>query len=205
MNIGVGKAYVVNPIDEAARLKKALNAQKQEYEKLFESIDEKEGDIFFWYIALLEDETLLSKLLGFVNKGDSAESAINKAFDEIITDFKSNKNKLIQSRAEDLYDIKHSLLKKLASEKRLDFSSVPGGAVLVTKRITPSAVCSFNSNKISAIVTATGSPLSHTAILAKARGIPIVLSPKNFDEIENGDILIVNSDTKTVIIDKYKN
>ncbi|MBQ7740823.1 MAG: hypothetical protein IJT65_06295 [Eubacterium sp.] len=202
MNIGVGRAYVVKSLSEASRLKAALEAQKEEYTRLFESIKENEGKIFFWYIALLEDETLLSKLLGCINRGYSAESAVIRTFDGIIQDFKSNENTVIRERTEDLHDIKDALIKRLSKEKRIDFSAVPKGSVLVTKSITPSAVCNLKKDKISAIVTNSGSLSSHTAILAKARGIPIVTAAKNFNEIQTGDILIVNTERKTVIIEK---
>lgn len=204
MNIGVGRAFVVNSVSELSRLKKSIALLKAEYEKnsYEKSIDDK--DVFVWYSAVLDDIILSSKLLKYINEGKNAETAVSKAFDELICDFSKNESELIRSRAEDLADIRDDLIRLLLKEKKLDFSSAPKGSVLVLKSLTPSSVFKISKSNISAVVTCTGSSISHAAILARARGIPVVFAANNFSEIENGDVLIVNSDDKTVIIDKYK-
>ena len=75
----------------------------------------------------------------------------------------------------------------------MDISSVPKGSVLIAKDFTPSMTSQINRENVSAIITEVGGVTSHSAILARAMGIPAVLSVVNaVEKISDGDMIIAD-------------
>lgn len=59
------------------------------------------------------------------------------------------------------------------------FHPYRSGSVLIAKDFTPSMTSQINRENVSAIITEVGGVTSHSAILARAMGIPAVLSVVN--------------------------
>lgn len=85
------------------------------------------------------------------------------------------------------------MLRILLGEEAVDISAVPKNSVLIAKDFTPSMTSQINKDNVSAIVTEVGGVTSHSAILARAMGIPAVLSVVGaVDSIADGEQLIVD-------------
>ena len=76
---------------------------------------------------------------------------------------------------------------------------LPYDAVLVGKTISPSTLFELRANRVAGIVTESGSPLSHTAIVARSLGLPAVMGIHDLSDIAPGEILIVNGTRGMVI------
>ena len=63
------------------------------------------------------------------------------------------------------------MLRLLAGEAD---AALPAGAILIGEDLPPSRFLAIDWSKGGAIVLERGSPLSHVAILARARGVPMV-------------------------------
>ncbi len=110
-------------------------------------------------------------------------------------------DELTQQRASDVKDIKDSLLRILLGVNSVDISKVAKGSVLIAKDFTPSMTGQINKENVSAILTEVGGITSHSAILARAMGIPAVLSiNKVCEEIKNGDLVAVDGFKGKVIV-----
>ena len=70
--------------------------------------------------------------------------------------------------------------------------------VLVAEDLSPADTSTLDLNKTLAIVTSQGGPTSHTAILARARGIVAVVSAAGADDLKNGETVIVNAAESTI-------
>lgn len=170
-------------IDETKRLAQALK----------DSAGEKEAEILEGHIVMLSDPFMLSQMQENIDNGSVAEQAVDTVCSMFIDMFSSVDDELTNQRASDVKDIKNSLLKNLLGIKTTDISAVPKGTVLVAKDLTPSMTSKINKSNVSAIITEVGGVTSHSAILARAMGIPAVLSVINATQIiKNGENVVVD-------------
>ncbi|MBC8079078.1 MAG: phosphoenolpyruvate--protein phosphotransferase [Gorillibacterium sp.] len=181
--------------------KTELEAIRQDIREL---IGEDESHIFNAHLAILEDPTFLNEvreIMQLQNKG--AELAVKDAIDKFSNMFDLLDDEYMKERAEDIKDVGNRVLKHLLGEEP-DMVSAPIETpyILVAKEITPSAFIQLNSNDVLGVVTLLGGKTSHTSIMARAMGIPMVigLEGKLQRPILTGDILIVDGDSGQVLV-----
>lgn len=73
--------------------------------------------------------------------------------------------------------------------------------VLVAHDLAPALTATLDPRRVVAIVTAAGGPTSHTAILARARGIPAVVAAPGLADVADGTLLLVDGAAGTVLPD----
>jgi phosphotransferase system enzyme I (PtsI) len=96
------------------------------------------------------------------------------------------------------------MLHNLRSKSSTSLPSLPYDAVLVGKTISPSTLFELRASRVAGIVTETGSPLSHTAIVARSLELPAVMGVPDLSCITSGDQLIVNGTRGMVICNPDK-
>lgn len=207
---GIGRAVVIRDCnldyksvkyagsqEEKAKLSSAVEAfveeTKQLAENLKKSAGEKEAEILEGHLVMLQDPFMLSQMEENIDGGATAEASVDTVCKMFIDMFSNVDDELTRQRASDIKDIKDSLLRILLGEKAVDISAVPRDSVLIAKDFTPSMTSQINKENVSAIVTEVGGVTSHSAILARAMGIPAVLSVVGaVDSITDGEQLIVD-------------
>ena len=220
---GIGKAVIIKEIsndfskisfkgadEEKARLHRAVEEFVAETKKLEaalrQSAGEQEAKILEGHIIMLKDPFMLSQMEESISNGSVAEKAVDAVCSMFIDMFSSVEDELTRQRASDVRDIRDSLIKKLLGIKGVDISQVPENSVLIAKDLTPSMTSRINRDNVSAIITEVGGVTSHSAILARAMGIPAVLSLVNATElIENGQTVAADGFKGKVIIDPTDN
>lgn len=210
---GIGKAVVISDAkldynhikfttaeNEKDRLQKAVDKFIKETRQLVEEVKksagDKEAEILEGHIVMLSDPFMLSQMQDNIDSGSVAEKAVDTVCSMFIDMFSGVDDELTQQRASDVKDIKDSLLSILLGVNTVDISKVAKGSVLIAKDFTPSMTGQINKDNVSAILTEVGGITSHSAILARAMGIPAVLS---IDDVCN---LVKNGDT--VAVDGFK-
>lgn len=214
---GIGRAVIIGDIStdysnvkytdaesEKARLQNAVDSFISETKKLAseikEAVGEKEAEILEGHIVMLSDPFMISQMQENIDSGSVAEKAVDTVCNMFIDMFSSVDDELTNQRASDVKDIRDSLLKALLGVKSIDISSVPENSVLVAKDFTPSMTSKINKNNVSAIITEVGGVTSHSAILARAMGIPAVLSVVNATEIIKDGMQIIADGFKGKVI-----
>lgn len=219
---GIGKAVVIKDINldyssvkytDAADQKKRLHSAADEFSKetkalideLKKNAGKKEAEILEGHLAMLGDPFMLSQMEEAIDNGSVAESAVDAVCTMFIDMFSGVDDELTRQRASDVKDIRDNLLRILLGIKNVDISAVPKNSVLIAKDFTPSMTSQINKENVSAIITEVGGITSHSAILARAMGIPAVLSVFNAVEIiSDGDILIADGFKGKVFTDPTK-
>lgn len=207
---GIGNAVIIKDINldysavkysgaenEKARLHKAaedfIEETKALAEDLKKSAGEKEAEILEGHLMMLQDPFMLSQMDDNIDAGAVAEGAVDTVCTMFIDMFSGVDDELTRQRASDVKDIKDSLLRILLGAVSIDISAVPKGSVLIAKDFTPSMTSQINKDNVSAIITEVGGVTSHSAILARAMGIPAVLSVMDATAIINdGEMLIAD-------------
>lgn len=210
---GIGKAILIKNVNtdysgveyagaesEKARLHKAIDEFIDETKRLADSIEKtatkKEAEILFGHIAMLSDPFMIAQMEDNITNGLVAENAVDTVCQVFIDMFSGVDDELTRQRASDVKDVRDSLLKLLLGVKSVDISSVPKDSVLIAQDFTPSMTSRINKENVSAIITEVGSITSHSAILARAMGIPAVMSVL--------DATNKISDNETIICDGFK-
>lgn len=160
------------------------------------------ADIFEAQLAILLDPKLFGEVETLIlSQRFTAEHAVTIVMGKHINIFRQMKSAYIAEKVNDILDIEKRLLRHLLGTKKETFSHLTSPVVLMTKNLTPSETASLDKQFILAIVTETGGPGGHTAILAAALEIPCVVGAAGSQaDAHGGDKVIVDGNSGTVIV-----
>jgi len=155
---------------------------------------ENEAAIFDAHIALLHDPTLRETVRALcTTKKLTVETALSDAIDVLSAAFARLNNPYFRERAADLRDVGNRLMEALTKDERPESLCFPDGTVLVAGELMPSVIAQLDEKAIRAVVVEQGGQTAHSTILARARGIPLLIHvPDATTTIHTGDQLIVD-------------
>ena len=131
---------------------------------------DEEGIVAF-QIALLEDEELTNPAYAAIDAGDAADAAWLAAMDLQIEDYQTSDSEYFRARAADLRDLCERVLGQLAGKSVED---IPQGAIVVADDLAPSRFLATDWSNGGLVLHRAGAT-SHVAILARARGVPMLV------------------------------
>ncbi|KAB8288351.1 phosphoenolpyruvate--protein phosphotransferase [Bifidobacterium ramosum] len=146
------------------------------------------------------DPSLAEGINTFIKQGKTAERAVFDGFAGIEAMFKAIGGYQAE-RAADLHDVGQRVIADLLGVPApgVPYSETP--FVLVAEDLSPADTAALDMDKTLAIVTSQGGPTSHTAILARARGIVAVVSAAEAADLKDGEQVIVNAAAGTITTD----
>ena len=201
----VEEAYIRQAETEqaAAAYENARLTAKAELEAIVHRLEQRNDDkskIFSAHINILFDVAIEEDILELIQEElYSAEWAIKKTYDKYIRIIKKGRDKTIGERADDLKDVCTRLLRCMEGQPETNLSMFDKPIILVARDLMPSDTANLDRNSVLAILTETGGPTSHSAIIAKSYGIPAILAVSGlFEQIHSGDLLAVDACTGTV-------
>jgi len=165
------------------------------------------------HLLVLQDRLFVDRIIEKIETDwINAEWAIQQVSDDLFQAYDRLNDDYLRERRGDLDDIVRRLLHNLQSKPLPSFKKLPYDAILVGKLVPPSTLFELRSQRIVGLATETGSPLSHTAIMARSLEIPAIVGAAELAEVASGDLLIVDGERGVVIwspsdetIARYKN
>ncbi|OEC33636.1 phosphocarrier protein FPr [Pseudomonas cuatrocienegasensis] len=159
---------------ERARLDDALAQIEADIQRLVEASDEASvRDIFVTHQAMLRDPALREDVDARLAQDLSAEAAWNAEIEAAAQQQEALHDALLAERAADLRDIGRRVLARLCGVEAPREPDEP--YILVMDEVAPSDVASLNRQRVAGILTARGGATAHSAIIARALGIPAVV------------------------------
>ncbi len=159
---------------ERARLDQALTQIEADIQRLIDASDEASvRDIFVTHQAMLRDPALREDVDARLAQGLSAEAAWNAEIEAAAQQQEALHDALLAERAADLRDIGRRVLARLCGVEAPREPDEP--YILVMDEVAPSDVASLNRQRVAGILTARGGATAHSAIIARALGIPAVV------------------------------
>jgi phosphoenolpyruvate-protein phosphotransferase (PTS system enzyme I) len=194
------RTAVGDPAQEAAALQAAIEAATAEIAALIETVQGEVADILEFQVAMLEDDALAEGAYDAISAGIAADHAWRSALDAEISGYRSAEDEYFRARAADLADIRDRVLARLSGVETA--AKITGDSIVAGDDISPTTFLAADWTRGGAIALAAGSPSSHVAMLARARGAPMVvgLGPLSW----NGrppSLALVDGDAGTVIFD----
>ena len=165
---------VGSPNDEKARLELAIVQARGELSALIAANDAMGADILEFQLELLDDATLASTAFGAIARGSGAGAAWRAALDEQIAAYESGDDDYFRARAGDLADLRDRVIATLTGTKDATREDLPDGAILLADDLTPSRFLAMNWHRLGGAALTGGSRASHVAMLARARGVPLL-------------------------------
>ena len=161
-----------------------------------DQIGEPNAQIFNIHMMMLDDEDYCDSITGMITDGHvNAEYAVEQTSEVFAKMLESMDNEYMRARSADIRDVCQRLISNLSGVPR-DFGDIPENAVVCADDITPTEAALLEQRNIAAFVTAFGSPISHTAILAHSMDIPAVIGT-------GSDLLARAKDGDEVIVDGF--
>jgi phosphoenolpyruvate-protein phosphotransferase (PTS system enzyme I) len=221
--IAIGKAYLkfqdnivvaekfssADPNTEISRFVSALTTEIEDLNSFIDKYtrNEKDKELFHTHITILEDPLLLERISILIDQQNyTAEYALQKFLLELNVIFKKMNNKYLAERIVDYEDIVNRLIKRLSGDtSELIEEGLQNNdgmdRILVLKNVAPADVAKSYHSNVSAICLQKGSKTSHSAIIARALGLPIVVGVHDlFTAINNDDTVIVDGNLGIIIV-----
>ncbi len=160
-------------------------------ERLKESLSEDVAEMFDIYAMMIRSAGFIGSIQKSIRERMSAVSALRKTVAQQVDKFQSMEDDYLRSRAEDVLNLGNKIYAHLSQKRQLD---LPEGKpiVLVGSLISITDIAAYSSSSLAGIVSSDGSSLSHTAVLAKALGVPAVVGVRDVLELPEGEDIIVD-------------
>ena len=189
-----------DPAQEAAALKAAIEGATAELAELIEAEQDEAADILEFQVAMLEDDALAEGAFDAISAGTPADQAWRAVLDAEIAGYRSAEDEYFRARTADLVDIRDRVLMRLNGTEKS--AAIAGGSIVASDDISPSIFLAADWRRGGGIVLAAGSSSSHVAMLARARGTPMVVGvgPLSWQGRPPA-LALVDGDAGTVIFD----
>lgn len=174
-------------------------------ESMKSKVGEKEAEILNGHVEIIQDPAMLDGVKDGIEQGLCAERAFTNVCQMFIDIFKMAEDELTNQRATDVMDIQTRMLKILLHKEDTPISELPAGTILAAKDLTPSMTVGIQKEHVVGILTEEGGYTSHSAILARALGIPAVLSLSGImAQISTGQEAVLDGSDGIVILSPDK-
>ncbi len=190
---------------EIYRYRRALSSSREDLRRLQAHLA-KEGStevlsIIGSHIQMLEDP-LMKNVEGKIREMlKNAETVFQTVINDYEQSFSHIPDSFFHQRIIDVKDLSQRVMRHLRPRTRPFLDGIPASAVLFTRELIPSDTAALEASKVCAVVTQGGGGTSHTALIARAKGIPYVanISLENLKE-HQGKQVIVDGETGEIII-----
>ncbi|WET79643.1 phosphoenolpyruvate--protein phosphotransferase [Amycolatopsis sp. QT-25] len=186
-----------DPAAEAARIAPAAQIVAGRLEKLAEIATGEASTILVTTAAMAADPALVSSAEQLVKDQDlPAPRAVHQAAGKF-ADALAAAGGYMAERARDVLDVRDRLVAELLGIAPPGVPDLESPSVLVARDLAPADTAGLDPEKVLALVTEEGGPTSHTAILARALGIPAVVAVRGVLALD-AQALAVDGDTGVV-------
>lgn len=165
-----------SPQAERAALEQAIEASTGALATLAAEASGEAADMLEFQIAMLSDEALTSPAFDAIAQGQPADAAWRQVMEAEIAGYQASEDDYFRARSADLRDIRDRVLRELSGESE---AASPPGAVLLGEDITPTRFLATDWSAGGGIALFAGSTASHVAMLARGRGVPMVVGLGN--------------------------
>ncbi|MGY4572667.1 phosphoenolpyruvate--protein phosphotransferase [Bradyrhizobium sp. USDA 3256] len=185
-------------VEEALALRNAIDVASGQIADLAASAGGEAAQILEFQVALLEDEDLIEAIFASIGEGRPADIAWRSTLDAHIADYNSAPDDYLKARSSDLADLRDRVVHILRGDQGQPLK-VPSGGVVCADDLPPSRFLEIDWSGGGGLALLRGSPTSHVAMLARARGIPMVVQLGSIPDI--GTTALLDGEGATLELD----
>ncbi|HZL34199.1 MAG TPA: phosphoenolpyruvate--protein phosphotransferase [Tepidisphaeraceae bacterium] len=160
------------------------------------------ASIFDFHIGVLRDKSLLDQIEKELQTHHmTAEYAVSVVMRRYANTIAAIKDKYLSDRVKDIHDVEKRLLRLLIGQKHQDLGRLTQDVVVIAHDLLPSQTAALSRSHVKGFATDVGGRTAHTAIVARAMGIPAVVGLGNItSEVSGGDTVIIDGTRGVVIV-----
>lgn len=178
-----------------------------------------EADVLEAYALMASDPALATEVVARTQEGVPLVGAIRAAIAQVESVFAAMEDEYFCQRADDVAGVGRELVATVAGSGH-GVLAFPDGAIICAQDLTPADTVHLDLTRVGGIATEMGGPTSHTAIVARAAGIPAVvgangllaaiasatdasadMGPESDGAAGDGVVVLVDGDRGEVIVD----
>jgi phosphotransferase system enzyme I (PtsI) len=148
---------------------------------------------------MAQDPELMSDVERRISAGSTAERAVHDAFARY-RELLAGAGDYLAGRVADLDDVRNRIVAWLLGVPMPGVPDSDEPYVLVARDLAPADTALLDPSLVLGFVTEEGGPTSHTAILARALGVPAVVALRGAVELAEGTVLAVDGDTGEILV-----
>ncbi|MFC6086979.1 phosphoenolpyruvate--protein phosphotransferase [Sphaerisporangium aureirubrum] len=195
-----GSRHDGDPVAETARAEAAVARVAATLEERAEAAGGEAADVLGAQVLMVRDPELAGEVTELVAAGITAERAVFDAFLRY-RDLLTEAGGYLAERVADLDDVRDRVIAELTGLAMPGLPEEAGAPyVLVAHDLAPADTATLSREVIAAFVTERGGPTSHTAILARAMGVPAVVACAGATGLVNGTMVLVDGTTGEVAL-----
>ncbi|HNX48820.1 MAG TPA: phosphoenolpyruvate--protein phosphotransferase [Thermoanaerobaculaceae bacterium] len=189
-------AEETDKLDRAMRRVDTDNGERQRH-----AVHETERAILAAHRSILEDEEWRGRIEAEIRSGRGAVQAVVAAAEHFAGILRESGSTYLQERALDLREIAAQIVGELAGGTRATPAmTLDAAAICIAPSLGPTQLISLDRQHLKGIALSQGGATSHTAILARAFGIPCVVGVAGVERlVPGGREVIVDGERGLVI------
>ncbi|HSP43613.1 MAG TPA: phosphoenolpyruvate--protein phosphotransferase [Luteolibacter sp.] len=165
---------------EQERFRKAIDLTKKQLIELQSRLEdlsgENESGIFEAHVMMIEDRSVVERVLAAIgSRKQNAEFAFYAVMQNFLEAMRRIPDPFLRERTADIEDVAQRVLRNFSPDEDHRNPAPDDRHILVAYDLAPSDTASMNRRHVLGFATEQGSVNSHTAILARAFGIPAVV------------------------------
>ncbi|WP_457668395.1 phosphoenolpyruvate--protein phosphotransferase [Thiolapillus sp.] len=146
------------------------------------------------HLLMLEDKAISEAPAQTIREeGCSAEWALQMRRNQLMRVFEDMEDAYLRTRKDDLDHVVNRILHILQGGRNSDPAEI-AGHIIVSEDLTPADAIMLHQRGAIGFITDFGSPMSHTAILARSLGIPAVVGAHGAtSHLHSGELVVIDA------------
>ncbi len=165
---------------EKERFEQALVATRHQIHDIQQQVSAAMGQdnagIFDAHLLVADDRSFVDEVLrGLSEQKRNVEAVLYDVAERYSKALAQIDDEYLRERAADVRDVTRRILRNLSGKSRSEISDLQAPCVVIANDLAPSETATMDKEKVAGFATDLGSPTSHTAIMARALGIPAIV------------------------------
>ncbi|MCC7518059.1 MAG: phosphoenolpyruvate--protein phosphotransferase [Verrucomicrobiae bacterium] len=165
---------------EVLRLEEALIAARRQLTEIQQKVSQDMGDgnaaVFDAHLLVLDDPSLIEEAVRRIrHERHSAEYAFDTVASQFVKSLAELRDEYLRERAADIRDVAQRVLRCLTERDAEEMKAIGEPCIVLAYDLAPADTACIDKTKVIGFCTDIGSKTSHTAIMARALGIPAVV------------------------------
>lgn len=131
----------------------------------------------------------------------NAEAAVQAEINDITEGFAALGDSYIAARMDDIREVAERIIRALTQTHVRPLNTVPKGSIIISEEMTPADTAQLNPKRVLGFAAVLGGAQGHTAIMARALGLPAVLgAPELLSAVRSGDLVVIDGNQGRIIV-----
>ena len=192
--------------DEVARFKSAVVVTRRQItviqNNVKRAIGQQDATIFDVHKLILDDAAFYDETIRLIESDHmDAEASVRAVTSRYVEALSAIEDEYLRERVSDFKDVARRVLRNLTGEKTHALDGLKGKSVVVSPDLSPSETATLKRSLVLGFATDMGSRTSHSAIMARAMGIPAVVGLGDVThKLAPGDWILMDGTEGVVIL-----